>query len=179
MTILDRAELREAFGKFPTGVTVVTTVADDGSPVGFTANSFSSVSLDPPLLLVCPARSMSCFSIFETCRRFAVNVLAEGQQEISSTFAVYQGDRFSEISWRQDAAGQPLIDGAVGQFSCTTHQTVDAGDHIILIGAIDSVVSSERPSLGFFSGGYFSLGHERETRRSQPKSNSQGLRRSR
>ena len=162
MTTLDPTALREAFGQFPTGVTVVTAVAGDGTPVGFTANSFSSVSLDPPLLLVCPGRSMNCFSIFETCRNFAVNILAEGQQDISNTFAKEQGDRFSEIVWRQDPTGMPLIDGAAVQFSCTTHQVVDAGDHIILIGAIGTVVTSEHPSLGFVSGGYFSLRHERE-----------------
>lgn len=164
MTVLDPTDLRQAFGKFPTGVVVVTTVTDDSTPVGFTANSFSSVSMDPPLLLVCPGRSMSCFGIFETCQRFAVNVLAEGQQEISRIFSGYNGDRFSKISWRWDAGGMPLVDGAVVQFSCTTHRVIDAGDHAILIGAIDTVVSSERPSLGFVSGRYFSLGIEREVR---------------
>ena len=169
MTTPDPTVLREAFGQFPTGVTVVTALAVSGKPVGFTANSFSSVSLDPPLLLVCPGRSMSCFSIFETCRHFAVNVLAEGQQDISNKFARYQGDRFSEIPWRQDATGMPLIDGAAVQFSCTTHKAVDAGDHIILIGEIDAVVLSERPGLVFVSGGYLSLGHERETMQTPEK----------
>jgi flavin reductase (DIM6/NTAB) family NADH-FMN oxidoreductase RutF len=163
MTIPDPTVLRGAFGQFPTGVTVVTAVAAAGTPVGFTANSFSSVSLDPPLLLVCPGRSMSCFSVFETCQHFAVNVLAEGQQDISNKFARYQGDRFHEISWRQDAIGMPLIDGAAVQFSCTTYKAVDAGDHIILIGAIDNVVSSERPGLVFVSGGYLNLAQERES----------------
>jgi len=163
MTTLNPTVLREAFGQFPTGVTVVTAVADAGTPVGFTANSFSSVSLDPPLLLVCPGRSMSCFSVFETCQHFAVNVLAEGQQDISNKFAKHQGERFNEIPWRQDATGMPLIDGAAVQFSCTTYKVVDAGDHIILIGGIDTVVSSDRPGLVFVSGGYLSLAQERET----------------
>jgi flavin reductase (DIM6/NTAB) family NADH-FMN oxidoreductase RutF len=163
MTIPDPTVLREAFGQFPTGVTVVTAVADAGTPIGFTANSFSSVSMDPPLLLVCPGRSMSCFSVFENCRHFAVNVLAEGQQDISNKFARYQGDRFLGISWREDATGMPLIDGAAVQFSCTTYKAVDAGDHIVLIGAIDTVVSSKRPGLVFVSGGYLSLAQERET----------------
>jgi flavin reductase (DIM6/NTAB) family NADH-FMN oxidoreductase RutF len=164
MSTLNPTVLREAFGQFPTGVTVVTTMEKSFKPVGFTANSFCSVSLDPPLLLVCPGRSMSCFSIFETCRNFAVNVLAEGQQNISNKFARYKGDRFSEISWQQDARGMPLIDGAAVQFSCSTHKAVDAGDHIILIGAIDNVVLSERPGLVFVSGGYFSLRHDREAK---------------
>ena len=163
MTTLDPTVLSEAIGQFPAGVTVMTAVADAVTRLGFTANYFSFVSLDTPSLLVCPGKSMSCFSVFDTCRYFAVNVLAEGQQDISNKFARYQGDRFHEISWRQDAIGMPVIDGAAVQFSCTTYKAGDAGDHIILIRAIYTVVSSECPGLVFVSGGYLSLFQEHET----------------
>lgn len=162
MTALDTRALRDAFGAFPTGVTVVTTRGPDGTPVGFTANAFTSVSLDPPLLLVCPAKSLSSYPVFEACTVFAVNVLAEGQEAVANTFAGFKGDRFARISWHQDTAGRPLIDGAAARFSCTVHDRVDAGDHLILLGRIDGFARSDERGLGYAAGGYFSLGLERQ-----------------
>lgn len=161
MSALDAPALRRAFGAFPTGVTVVTTRADDGTPAGFTANSFSSVSLDPPLLLVCPARTLSTFPVFQTCRAFAVNVLSEGQEEISNIFAGFKGDRFARISWHEDESGCPLIENTAARFSCRVHQRVDAGDHLVLIGRIDRFSHADTRGLGYAAGGYFSLGLER------------------
>lgn len=164
MTAPDPRELRSAFGRFMTGVTIVTSLDADGKPAGFTANSFSSVSLDPPLLSVCPGRFLSTFPVFAACDRFAVSILAEGQEGISNTFASYKGDRFARTPWTPDAQGIPLIDGAVAQFSCTTHARVEAGDHIILIGEVTALRQSDRPGLGYLGGQYFSLGLEREAR---------------
>lgn len=161
MTGFDSKALRNAFGSFPTGVTVVTAVGDDGTPVGFTANSFTSVSLNPPMLLVCPGRGLNSYPIFERCTRFAVNVLAEGQEGISNIFASFQGDRFSAVPWRADHGGVPLIEGAAAQFSCRTQQMVEAGDHVILIGEVDAFEHSGLRGLGYAAGGYFSLGLER------------------
>lgn len=160
MNAVDPVRLRNAFGAFPTGVTVVTTVTDTGEPVGFTANSFTSVSLDPPLLLVCPGRHMNSFVTFAACDRFAVNVLAEGQEAVANTFAAYQGDRFAEVAWRPDGGGLPLIDGAAARFSCRTFKTVDAGDHVILIGEIVDFAHAGGRGLGYAAGRYFSLGLE-------------------
>ena len=162
---LDPADLRAAFGKFPTGVTVVTALSGDGTPVGFTANSFTSVSLDPPLLLVCPARSLSSYPIFAACEHFAVNVLGEDQREISNRFAGRGEDRFSATDWRADAAGVPLIGGAIAQFSCRVHQRVEAGDHLILIGRITDVQTLTGRGLGYSGEGYFSLDLERRAER--------------
>lgn len=162
MSTIDPVQLRRAFGAFPTGVTVVTTRDAHGRPLGFTANSFASVSLDPPLLLVCPARTLSSFDAFAGCDRFAVNVLAEGQQDISNVFATHRGERFSEIAWREDESGRPLIDGTAAGFGCRTERVVDAGDHVILIGRVESFDASGRRGLGYASGHYFSLGLERE-----------------
>lgn len=155
-------ELRDAFGRFLTGVTIVTTRAADGTMAGFTANSFASVSLDPPLLLVCPARRLSSFALFETCARFAVSVLAEGQEDASNIFAGFKGDRFERVSWRPDEFGVPLIEGAAAYFSCQREQIIDAGDHIILLGRVDAFATSARRGLGFADGNYFSLGLERK-----------------
>lgn len=161
MTGPDKRALRKAFGSYMTGVTVVTTQKADGTPVGFTANSFTSVSLDPPLLLVCPGRFLSSFDNFATCSHFAVNVLSEGQEEVANTFAVFNGDRFARVSCIRDEMGSPLIRGALAQFSCSTHQSLEAGDHRILIGRVRSFEHTEGRGLGYAGGQFFSLGLER------------------
>lgn len=157
---LNPSELRKAFSTFMTGVTVVTTLDSEGSPVGFTANSFSSVSLDPPLLLVCPGKSMHLFEVFNECEHFAVNILSEFQQDISNTFATDSGDRFANIGWASDKQGCPLIDGVAATFSCQTFRRVDAGDHIILMGQINEFQLLASRGLGYSNNGYFSLGME-------------------
>lgn len=161
MTALNPRELRNAFGSFMTGVAVVTGRDAAGLPVGFTANSFSSVSLDPPLLLVCPGRFLSSFDAMVSCTHFAVSVLAEGQEEVSNTFASYKGDRFAQVDHRLDLHQIPVIAGAVAQFSCETRQVVEAGDHAILVGEVRDFTHSERLGLGYVGGQYFSLGLER------------------
>lgn len=162
MTPIDPIALRNSFGSFMTGVTVVTTVDSHGTPIGFTANSFSSVSLNPPLLSVCPATSMSSFEVFNTCEFFQVSVLGQHQQDISNTFASSKQDRFAGIAWHQDANGCPVIDDALASFSCRRWQSVPAGDHVILIGEVTSFSNREGLGLGYFHGGYFSLDMERK-----------------
>lgn len=161
MTRIDPKALRDAFGSFMTGVTVVTTRTPDGTPLGFTANSFSSVSLDPPLLMVCPGKFLTQYENFAGSTCFAVNILAENQQGIATTFASFKGDRFANTPYENDALGSPLIKGALARFSCATHKVVDAGDHSILIGAIQSFDRSPGRGLGYVGGRFFSLGLER------------------
>ncbi|MGI9354154.1 MAG: flavin reductase family protein [Rhizobiaceae bacterium] len=161
MKNFDPRALRSAFGSYMTGVTVVTAVAENGTPVGFTANSFTSVSLDPPLLLVCPGEHLSSFDVFRTCTFFAVNILAEGQEEVSNVFASSKGSRFEEVDWIADKFGAPLIDGAAASFSCTTHDQMDCGDHCILVGRVVDFSATETPGLGYCQGGYFCLSNER------------------
>lgn len=161
MTDMDPRALRDAFGDYLTGVTVVTSVDAEGAPVGFTANSFASVSLNPPLLLVCPGRFLSSFDVFETCSRFAVSILAEGQEDVSNVFAHEKGDRFSKVAVTPDAHGIALIDGAAAYFSCKASKVVQAGDHIILVGEVDAFERSKSRGLGYAGGQYFSLGLER------------------
>lgn len=165
---IDPRALRTAFGSFLSGVTVVTTRNEDDQLFGFTANSFSSVSLDPPLLLVCPGRFLSSFEMFEACKHFAVSVLAEGQEEVSNTFAGYKGDRFGKIAWKEDQQGVPLIDGAAAHFSCKTSQVIPAGDHIILLGEVLDFDCSGAVGLGYAAGKYFSLDLEREAAAALP-----------
>lgn len=162
MSKIDPIALRDAFGCFMTGVTVVTICDANGTPIGFTANSFSSVSIDPPLLSVCPSKSMSSFELFEQCEYFHVSVLGQQQQEISNTFASPEEDRFANVAWHKDANGCPVIEGALANFSCRRWQSVAAGDHIILIGEVTDFSSREGLGLGYFQGGYFSLDMERK-----------------
>jgi len=162
MSKIDPKELRSAFGSFLTGVTVVTTRDTSGALHGFTANSFSSVSLDPPLLLVCPGRFLSSFDAFESCQKFAISILAEGQEDVSNIFATYDGDRFEQIAWNADTQDIPVMDGAAATFSCKTAQVIPAGDHIILLGEVVDFHATQQRGLGYAAGQYFSLGLERE-----------------
>lgn len=148
-------ELRDAFGTFMTGVTVVTTCRAQDEPLGFTANSFSSVSLDPPLLLVSIARISSNYVHFVNANGFAVNVLSKDQKDVSNTFARPVLDRFSGIEWDKGPAGSPIIGGVSAWFDCSLHQTVEAGDHTILIGRIEAFDATAVSGLGYCRGSYF------------------------
>lgn len=152
-------DLRSAFGSFLTGVTIVTT-SDDGKPMGFTANSFTSVSLEPPLLLVSLSNDLNCLSAFENNEHFAVNVLSADQQSLSNTFASYDGDRFEGISHRPGKHNSPLLEGVCAWFDCVVHKRIVAGDHTLYIGEILDFDFQEITGLGYSRKGYFSLHHE-------------------
>lgn len=152
MTVDPRA-LRDAFGCFMTGVTVVTTM-EDTKPLGFTANSFSSVSLDPPLLLVSIANRSGNLAAFAQGAGFAVNILSEGQKDISARFAKPVEDRFAEVFWRRGPVGSPVLAGVSAWFDCTLEQAVSAGDHTILIGRIGGFEAGSAPGLGYYRGAY-------------------------
>jgi flavin reductase (DIM6/NTAB) family NADH-FMN oxidoreductase RutF len=153
--IINTRELRDAFGAFMTGVTIVTTARDDGQPLGFTANSFSSVSLDPALLLVSIAKTSSNFQTFSTTGHFAINILAEGQKDLSNTFARPSDDRFANVGWHLSAHRNPLIDDVSAWFDCTTHAVIDAGDHALIVGKVEAFHSAGYAGLGYYRGGYF------------------------
>ena len=163
MPQFDPQDLRNALASYMTGVTVVTTHSPDGNLVGFTANSFTSVSLNPPLLLVCPGNHLSSFDIFAQATHFAVNILAEGQEATSNIFASSKEDRFSLVKWQADKFGNPLLEGAAAHFSCSLHNRVEAGDHQILIGQIEAFSSTQQKGLGYCRDGYFSLSKERQS----------------
>ena len=160
LTTFDPRSLRSAFGSFMTGVTVVTTIDAAGEPRGFTANSFTSVSLDPPLLLICIAKTASSCPTFSAAPGFAVNILAEEQKPVSAVFASKRPDKFAEVNWHKSETGQPLIDGALSWFDCARREVIDAGDHVILLGAIRGFGTREANPLGYARGGYVTLGLE-------------------
>lgn len=157
---LDPRALRDAFGAFMTGVTVVTAKADDGTPRGFTANSFSSVSLDPPLLLVSIAKTSSNFQVFSKTEGFAVNILSESQKPISNAFSRPVQDRFAGVDWHWGPYGAPILQGVSAWFDCALHQTVDAGDHAILLGRVVAFHAGTAAGLGYYRGSYFTPAQE-------------------
>ena len=152
---IDPRALRDAFGAFPTGVTVVTTRDANGQPIGFTANSFTSVSLDPPMLLVCLARTSRNFGIMTGTKAFAVNILSETQKDVSNTFARPVEDRFAAVSWTDGPGGCPVFEDVAAWFECTMETVLEAGDHVILLGQITAFTNSGRNGLGYARGGYF------------------------
>ncbi|MBN9045601.1 MAG: flavin reductase family protein [Rhizobiales bacterium] len=152
--VIDPKELRRAFGTFVTGITVVTANDAGGTPRGMTANSFTSVSLDPPLLLVCIGKSASSFPVFEQADCFAVNLLHENQAEVSSVFAARVQDKFSVVNTDVVHTGAPVLTDCLTWFDCTVFNRIDAGDHIILVGRIQAFGTSPLAPLAFCRGQY-------------------------
>jgi flavin reductase (DIM6/NTAB) family NADH-FMN oxidoreductase RutF len=151
----DPLVLRRAFGHFPTGVTVVT-AAPEGEPQGMTVGSFFSVSLDPPLVGLCADKSSVSWPRIAVAKRFAVNFLAADQADVSNRFASREGDKFADIDWRPaPVTGSPLLAGCIGWVDCVTEQTVESGDHWIVVGRVVGIeVERETDPLVFFRGGY-------------------------
>lgn len=154
---IDPIALRRAFGTFVTGVTVITTLEADGTPRGMTANSFTSVSLDPPLLLVCVAKSASSYAVFKAADCFAVNILHEGQVDVSAIFASKAQDKFQSVNHDRAHTGAPVLTDSLTWFDCGLHSAVDAGDHAILIGQVRAFGTSPTAPLGFCRGRYASV----------------------
>lgn len=155
---LDPMDLRRAFGSFATGVTIVTTTDKAGDVYGFTANSFASVSLDPPLLLVNIAKTAYGLDVFTNAEGFAINILAENQKNLSNTFASKGADKFEGVDWTAKTTGSPVFDGVISWFDCASYQQVDAGDHVILIGRVLEYSYNADSPLGFCRGAYVSFG---------------------
>lgn len=151
----DARTLRDALGCFATGVTVVTTRDGAGSPIGLTANSFSAVSLDPPLILFCLAKSSSNLARFWAAEHFAINVLHIGQQPTSGVFARSTEDRFQDVAWESWDTGAPILSGSLASFECATHEVVEAGDHLVFIGRVlRARFEPRRDPLLYFRGKY-------------------------
>ena len=156
--LLDLRRLRDALGEFATGVTVVTARAADGQPVGVTINSFASVSLEPPLVLWSLGLDSPSLAVFETCSHYAVNVLAADQTEFSQRFSQSQSDKFAGIELQTGAGGVQLLPGCSAWFECRNEMRYPGGDHIILVGHVESFHREEKPPLIFHGGRYRVLG---------------------
>lgn len=151
----DVRDLRRAFGQYATGVTVVTTRDADGRPFGMTANSFTSVSLNPPLVLWAATKSSPSLPVFAAADRFAVNVLASDQHHLSRQFATSGADKFEGVVLAAgDPGAPPLLEGVVAHFVCRTTQAVDAGDHVVFLGEVESYAAPGGEPLVFHAGSY-------------------------
>ncbi|GAA3135558.1 flavin reductase family protein [Planomonospora alba] len=146
--------LREAFGQYATGVAVVTAAARGGERAGVTVNSFTSVSLDPPLVLWCLARRSAALPVFLAAGRFAVNVLAEDQEHLSRRFAAPLPDRFAGVEAPPGPGGAPVLAGALAHFACRTVAVHRGGDHLILVGQVEHFRRWEGEPLIFHAGRY-------------------------
>ncbi len=154
----DARTFRDALGCFATGVTVVTAMGTDGKPIGLTANSFTSVSLDPPLLLVCIANNSGSAACLREAERFAVNVLQIGQQPASNRFAGKGEDRFAATPWEIGEFGTPVLTGSLSSFECASDAVHDGGDHFILVGRVlKAIFEPRRDPLLYFRGKYRKL----------------------
>lgn len=142
--------LRDAFGRFATGVTVVTTASEDG-PVGITANSFSSVSLDPPLVLWAPDKGSRRFRYFEKAEHYAIHVLSREQAELCQGFAK-NAHAFASLEHTMSENGIPLIENCLARFECTQVAAYEGGDHLIVLGKVIKAEMREGEALTFFAG---------------------------
>lgn len=143
-------------GCFATGVTIVTTMTDRG-PLGMTANSFASVSLDPPLVLWSPARKSARFPAFEAASHFAVHILSDDQRELADIFSKSGIEAFDDLKYTLGIGDTPLLEGCTARFECSHAAGHDGGDHLIVVGEVLRISACDKPSLLFYRGAYTEL----------------------
>jgi len=151
---IDARAFRRALGNFATGVTVITAQNSKEQKVGVTANSFNSVSLDPPLVLWSLAKDARSFDVFDSANNFAVNILASDQIELSNHFSRQQEDKFASIHWEAGIGGCPLLQGCAGRLQCEPYERVDAGDHWVFLGKVVVFDDLGRAPLCYHQGSY-------------------------
>ena len=154
---VDPAQFRQLLGRFATGVTVLTARNPRGHPIGMTASSVASVSLRPPLLLVCVDQQHEMHAVMRGADRFVLNVLAADQEAISRRFAAEYPDRFDGIGYRDDKHGIPVLDDVLATIACEKHGEAPGGDHTVFFGLVTGGAVSDRRPLLYYRGGYANL----------------------
>ena len=162
MNNINTRDLRQALGQFMTGVTIVTTVDDNVEPRGVTANSFSSISLDPPLVLWALSKNADCMNAFQNAEYFCIHVLTSSQRELAEQFACSGADKFSDVEWSRGHGSVPLLSEYVAQFQCRTTTQHPGGDHIVFFGEVLQFDKTDKRPLVFL-GGRFSLAERRNS----------------
>jgi flavin reductase (DIM6/NTAB) family NADH-FMN oxidoreductase RutF len=158
MTTFDQKEFRKTLGTFATGITVVTAMHENSVPVGITVNSFTSVSLDPPLILWCLDNEAESYKVFANCKNFAIHILHQEQEAISQTFATKGSDKFSGLEWETGELGSPILKDCASYFQCETETSYEGGDHIILLGRVKAVqTNADKQPLIYHASNYHSL----------------------
>lgn len=151
----DSSAFRAALGRFATGVTIVTAMTPEGTPLGLTVSSFNSVSLNPPLVLWSLSLGSSSFPVLDACSHYAINVLAADQLELAKAFASRKNtDRFANVAWRRGPAGSPLIDGCTAWFECHNRSRYPEGDHCIFVGEVERCDHAQTMPLVFHAGDF-------------------------
>lgn len=154
---IDSKEFRQLLGHFAAGVTIITTIGRDGKPYGLTATAFCSVSLDPPLVLMCVDKKAESHPHFEPSGSFAVNFLTQEQIDLSNRFARSGGEKFQDIDWQRGALGMPLLPRSLARLECAITQSIDAGDHTVFIGRVEAGSLGGGDPLMHFNGAYRAL----------------------
>lgn len=152
--ILEPLQLRQVFGQFATGVTIVTTGSETGEAVGMTVSSFNTVSLEPPLILWCIDKKTGCFEAFNHCEHFAIHVLGQEQEALSSLFARRGVEKFSGLDYHISERGVPLLHEYCARLQCTLTARYEGGDHLIMVGRVDTMHTQDRSPLIFHRGHY-------------------------
>ena len=151
---IDPRDFRNALGSYATGVTIITAADADGKPVGLTCNSFTSVSLNPPLVLWSLVIYSQSMSAFQSASHFAVNVLGASQQDLAAKFAVSSADKFAGVKWTPGLGGAPILADSVANFQCRAADRYYGGDHVIFLGAVEAYAYNRQEPLLFARGGY-------------------------
>ncbi|MGH7568685.1 MAG: flavin reductase family protein [Gemmatimonadales bacterium] len=154
---VDPPTFRQLLGRFATGVTVLTTRTPDGRPLGMTASSVASVSLDPPLLLVCVDHQNDMHAALGRARHFVLNVLAADQEALSRRFAADATDRFDGVGYQDNKQGLPVLAGVLASIECAKTDTVPGGDHTVYFGRVTGGTVTDRRPLLYYRGGYAGL----------------------
>jgi 3-hydroxy-9,10-secoandrosta-1,3,5(10)-triene-9,17-dione monooxygenase reductase component len=152
-TGLDQARFREVLGHFATGITIVTAL-EEGIPVGFSCQSFAALSLDPPMVVLAPARTSTSWPRIRAAGSFCVNILGEHQEAVCRAFAISGGDKFSGVGWRPGLTGAPMIDNSLAIVECELGDIFEGGDHEIVIGRVVALEVGEGGPLLFYRGGF-------------------------
>ncbi len=162
---IDDKLFRDAMSSFPSGVTIVTTVDDEGRSWGFTASAFSSLSCDPPMILVCPSNKAECFGAFTAATRFAVNILAPEHEKLAIRFATKGGDKFANGDFVLGQSGMPILPHALVALECRLEGFYPGGDHSILTGIIEHANLHDGEAAVYFRGKFRSLASPKRTRK--------------
>ena len=152
-------EFRAVLGRFPSGVTIVTTKGADDSDQGMTVSAFCSVSLEPPLVLICIEKSASVYEALTTAAGFAVNILSAKQEQIARRFSIVDIDRFEGVGFTRSSSGCAILDDVLGVLECKRSALHDAGDHTIILGEVEATRVETGTPLLYYRGGYAQLEH--------------------
>jgi flavin reductase (DIM6/NTAB) family NADH-FMN oxidoreductase RutF len=150
-------EFRSVLGRFPSGVTVVTTKGGNGSDEGMTVSAFCSLSLEPPLVLICIEKTASAYEALTMSAGFVVNILSAGQEQIARRFAIVDIDRFEGVGYSRSQNGVAVLDDALGLIECSTVARHEAGDHTVIVGEVEAARAGTGAPLLYYRGGYAQL----------------------